>query len=170
MDTEYTAEKIKLSDSWKNKFTVFQKLGGSERSFHDMTSSPEYKALTSKERRIITFNFWAFFFSSLYYFSKKMWAKGAIIMGCGFLWAAILTIIETVLKIAPLPNPVYWTPSAVFCGMMANYDYFRMVYTGEKMWTRLPAFLGTFLGAAGFILLAFIMVILAASQQTIPVS
>src|SRR5690606_170836 len=125
-------------------------------------SSAEYKALGFREKNKISFNILAFLFGPLYYFSKTMWAKGAVILGTTWLLAALLTLVEVVVGVE-LPAVVYWIPSAVICAQLANYDYFRKVMHGEKMWRGMPDISSMPVGAIGFPVVAFLLLIVISS-------
>ena len=151
-----------VSDAWKAKFDILQRIGADEQFIYKAMSSTEYKGLSFKEKYKVSsnvlFNVLAFFFGPLYYFSKKMWAKGAVILGATWGLAALLTLVESVIGIA-LPAVVYWIPSAVICAQLANYDYFRKVMHDEKMWRGLPDILSKPVGAIGFPLVALVLLL-----------
>ncbi|MFC4260364.1 DUF2628 domain-containing protein [Marinobacter lacisalsi] len=147
-----------VSEAWKQKFDILRRIGADEEFIYKAMGSEEYKALGFKEKSKVSFNIWGFLFGSFYYFFKAMWVKGAIILGAMWVLAAFLTLVEAVIGVA-LPAVLYWIPSAVICGQLANYDYFRKVMHDEKIWSGLPGFLAKPAGAIGFPLVAFILLV-----------
>lgn len=147
-----------VSDAWKTKFDILHRIGADDQFIYKAMSSTEYKGLSFKEKNKISFNILAFLFGPFYYFSKTMWAKGAVIIGVTWVLAALLTLVEAVMGVA-LPAVIYWIPSAVICAQLANYDYFRKVIHGEKMWSGLPDILSKPVGAIGFPLVALVLLL-----------
>lgn len=147
-----------VSEAWKVKFDILQKIGADNQFIYKAMGAAEYKSLSFREKNKISFNILAFLFGPLYYFSKTMWAKGAAILGATWVLAALLTLVESVIGVA-LPAVVYWIPSAVICAQLANYDYFRKVMHGETMWGALPNILSKPVGAIGFPLMALILLL-----------
>lgn len=145
-----------VSEAWKTKFDILQKIGADEQFIYKAMGSPEYKGLSFREKNNISFSILAFFFGPFYYFSKAMWAKGAVILGATWVLAALLTLVESVVGVA-LPTVIYWIPSAVICAQLANYDYFRNVMHGEKVWRGLPNIFSKPVGAIGFPLVALVL-------------
>jgi len=130
---------LNVNDSWKQKFRIIEKMGAEEQSIYSLMNSPAFKALSFKEKRMIDFNLWAFFFGPFYYFVKKMWLKGAVLFGGITLLNTLLTIVEIVFDMT-LPPPIYWIPGAVLCAQLANLDYFRFKIHQEMMWKPLALF------------------------------
>lgn len=149
---------LNVSDAWRTKFEILEKIGADEQSIYKAMSSVEYKGLSFKEKQKVNFNILAFFLGPFYYFSKKMWAKGAVILAAIWVLAALLILVEVVVG-ASLPDVLYWIPSAVICAQLANYDYFRHVTHGEKMWRGMPDFLSKPIGAIGFPLVALVLLL-----------
>lgn len=147
-----------VSDAWKTKFDILQKVGADEQFIYKAMSTTEYKRLSFREKNKISFNILAGLFGPFYYFSKTMWAKGAVILGATWILAALLTLVEAVIGVA-LPAVVYWIPSAVICTQLANYDYFRKVLHGEKMWSGLPDIFSKPVGAIGLPLVALVLLL-----------
>lgn len=160
--SERDSNTANVSDAWKTKFDILQKIGADEQFIYKAMSSAEYKALGFREKNKISFNILAFLFGPLYYFSKTMWEKGAVILGTTWLLAALLTLVEVVVGVE-LPAVVYWIPSAVICAQLANYDYFRKVMHGEKMWRGMPDIFSMPVGAIGFPVVAFLLLIVISS-------
>lgn len=147
-----------VSAAWKTKFDILHKIGADDHFIYKAMSSTEFKELSFKEKNKISLNILAFLFGPFYYFSKTMWAKGAVILGATWVLAALLTLVEAVMGVA-LPAVIYWIPSAVVCAQLANYDYFRKVMHGEKMWSGLPDILSKPVGAIGFPLVALVFLL-----------
>lgn len=152
------ARKQELSKSWQHKFDLLEKVGADHQSIYRAMSTEEYKALGFRDKHRIAFNFWAFIFGPLYYFVKKMWAKGLLILACIWLLATALTLVEAALGFG-LPDVVYWMPSAVIYAQLANHDYYRKVMQDETAWPGTPVFftkpLGLAIAPIGAILLLF---------------
>ncbi len=151
----------KLNKTWLARFAIFRKLGLGikEQSLWKIGRSVEYKRLDFKERFKINWNFLGFLFGPLYYFYKKMWARGAVILGASWVLIALLTLFESVAGVS-LPGVFFWTPPAALCASMVNYDYFRHVEHGEKMWRNVPAFLSKPSGVIGFMLAVLTLVVI----------
>jgi len=135
---------LSVSDTWKSKFKVLREAGADYQSFNKYTRSKDFRALSFKERfkmtRKITFNFLAFIFGIFYYFTKKMWLKGAVLAGMISLSNLLLLTIETLANIS-IPVMFYWIPGAAFCMQMASYDYYRHILHQDKMWQPFKIFL-----------------------------
>ena len=129
---------VNVSKAWKRKFSLLEKMGADKHFIFNAMASTEFKALGLWERNKITFNFWAFLFSSVYYFSKSMWAKGSFILGLTWGLATLLTLVEVITGVE-IPLILYWFPPAIMSAQLANYDYYRKVIHGEKMWSGLPS-------------------------------
>ncbi len=126
-----------ISEKWLKKFELLKMIGADKKSYFAATKSPEFKKLSFREKHKINFNWLAFFFGAFYYFSKKMWSKGNIILGSTFLLAGILSLIESAFSFT-FPATIYWIIPASFCSSLANYDYFKFVTEDEKIWKCWP--------------------------------
>jgi len=157
-----------VSDAWKVKFDIFQKIGAGEQFLYKAMNSAEYKQLRFRERNKISFNILAFLFGAFYYFSKKMWVKGAAILGLTWVLATLLTLVEIIIGFE-FPTVAYWIPSSVICAQLANYDYFRKVMYGESMWNGWPSMLSKPVGAIGFPLLALVLLFSIIMLGPVPV-
>jgi len=145
-----------VSEAWNTKFGILKKIGADQQFIYRAMSSSEYKQLSFKER-IKIFNALAFLFGPIYYFSKKMWYKGSIIAGAMLMLAVLLTSVEIVFGVA-LPAIVHQvTPliGSVICAQLADYDYFRKMIHGEKMWGGFPKVFSSPIGAIGFLVVTF---------------
>lgn len=147
-----------IDKKWEEKFEILNKIGSDEAFIYSAMKSDEYNRLSFKEKQKISFNIWAFLFGPLYYFSKKMWAKGSVILGSIWLLASFFTLIESIIGLT-LPNLIYWVPSAVICAQLANYDYFRKVVHDENMWPGLPSIFSKPVGLIGFPVAALILLL-----------
>ncbi|SFT91678.1 DUF2628 domain-containing protein [Halomonas saccharevitans] len=139
MNSEKDTPQEHLSQAWKTKFDLLEKVGADHRSIYKAMGTPEYKALGFRDKQRITFNLWAFVFGPLYYFVKKMWGKGLLIIALTWLLATALTLFEVAVGFS-LPGVVYWIPSAVICAQFANHDYYRKVTKHETAWPATPDF------------------------------
>jgi hypothetical protein len=160
-----------VSEAWNTKFGILKKIGADQQFIYRAMSSSEYKQLSFKERNKISFNVLAFLFGPIYYFSKKMWYKGSIIAGAMWMLAVLLTSVEIVFGVA-LPAIVYWVTSVIglsICAQLADYDYYRKMIHGEKMWGGFPKVFSSPIGAIGFLVvtLASLMFISTLEQTYI---
>lgn len=163
--TPSTSEASNVSDAWRKKFDLFEELGADQKSIYKVMSSAGYKALGFRDKHKLSFNVLAFLFGPLYYFFKKMWAKGLILLAATWVVAALLTLAEAVIG-ATLPDICYWIPSAVICAQFANHDYYRHSTCGEKMWPGMPAILSKPAGIWGAPVFALVLLLGAALVTT----
>ncbi len=147
-------ESLEISESWKDKFKILEKAG----KFTGV-SYENNKSLSASDRRKIGFNILALLFGSLYYFSKKMHYKAAFILGAGFLFSALLTLIETTIDIA-IPSIIYWVVPAAIVASIANYDYFKFMTKNEIMWTGFPPVFSNILGAIGLPVVSLLLLLM----------
>ena len=84
---------LNVSAKWKERFRLIEKAGPFEQGKYQ-----NHKALTPAELRKINFNVLAFLFSGLYYFAKGMPRKALIVLGGGWLFAAVVTVLEAMLN------------------------------------------------------------------------
>lgn len=152
-----------LSKAWQHKFDLLEKVGANHQSIYRAMGTPEYKAMGFRDKQRISFNVWAFLFGPLYYFVKKMWAKGLLILAFIWLLATVFTLVEVALG-TRFPDVVYWIPGAVIFAQLANHDYYRKVMKDEKIWPNVPAFfhkpLGLAIAPIGALILLFGAVLL----------
>ena len=146
--------KYRVSEKWQQRFALLAKIGADEQFIFNAMAGTAFKDLPFKQRQKITFNLLAFFFGPLYYFAKKMWHKGALLLALTWLWSCLVFLAEIALG-TELPGIAYWILPAVICAQLANYDYFRFIAQGEKVWTALPALLRAPPGIIASPLLAF---------------
>ncbi|MFC1484894.1 DUF2628 domain-containing protein [bacterium] len=125
-----------VSEKWKERFEIFEKCGARDGY---KTYSKNFKSLESREVFSIYFNIWAFIFWPYYYFVKKMWHKGFVLLGLPFLVGNIATILEFLIK-KPIPNIIPMGGGVAVCAVMANYDYYRKTVCSEKMWKTFSIF------------------------------
>jgi hypothetical protein len=76
----------------------------------------------------VKFNFWAFFFSSIYYLIKGMWRKALVLIGINLLLVIGLSLFDPAL--ANLAAIVVGALAAT----MANFDYYRKKVLHETFW------------------------------------
>lgn len=157
-----------VSEAWKRKFALLEKLGADKQFILDAQTYSKSKELGFWDRQKISFNFWAFFFGCLYYFSKKMWTKGAFILGVVWAYATLLAIVELVFKFE-IPAAIFWIPSSIICAQIANYDYYRKVIHGEKFWKGLPPLFSKPAGVLGFPLMTLAMLFTVFMFHPVPV-
>lgn len=146
------------SSKWESKFSLFNKLGADSKNIYTIMASPEYKSLKFMDKQGLTFNPFAFILGPLYYFLKKMWFKGAFIVGVTWLYVAILEFITASFNIDIL-QPLFWLPTAIICAQLANIDYYRLVNKDEKIWSCIPNIFSKPLGAIGFPIISLLLVV-----------
>lgn len=156
--------KIDVSPSWLNKFELLNKVEANSKFILSAMQGDKFKKLSLMEKHKISFNWLAFLFSSLYYFSKKMWFKGSFILGTSWVLAGSLTLIEFVLN-AEIPGYVFWVLTGSICANLASYDYYKLKTVNEKIWSGLPSIFEKPVGAIGYLVLAFAFVILSGYIQ-----
>lgn len=161
---------LNVSASWLAKFDILNNIGAGEKSIYKALNNAKFKALPFRERQKIIFNVWAFLFGPLYYFSKKMWHKGAFLIGAAFLLSGLFSLIEMSMGMK-IPDMIYWVIPSVICSQLANYDYFRLKTKGEKIWSGLPEILATPIGAIGFPITCFLLALtalMAFADESVP--
>lgn len=149
------AETIEVSDSWKKRFEILEKMRA-DNGFKDFF---HYDKLSPRDNFKARFNIWAFCFRQFYYFAKKMWLKGAFLFGAGILLNVVFSILESALG-TTFPMFVFHVPSHLVCAMFANYDYYRFCTKQEKMWGGFPKLFSSRIGAIGFLIAALLLLII----------
>ena len=133
---------LDVSDKWKERFRLIERAGpfarGKYQNFHQ---------LTTQERRKIGFNVLAFLFSGLYYLCKGMPQKALILFGGGWLFAAVITILEGIFGFQA-PNSMFWIAPGAAASSLANRDYYQKMLFGERMWPTLSVFANWIAGLA----------------------
>jgi hypothetical protein len=152
---------LNVSEKWKERFRIIEKAGPFERGKYQ-----NQDALTPAERRKINFNVLAFLFSGLYYFCKGMPRKALVFFGGGWIFAAAMTIIESIFNFTA-PNSIFWIAPGAVAASFANRDYYQKMLFGERMWPSL-SILESWIAAITFALLSFGLLI-AAVWWTVPV-
>jgi hypothetical protein len=112
--------KSELSQKWKRVFSLIDKAGG--------VSLPKLRELSIKERMSISFNGWAMIFGPLYYFQKKMWLRGFVLL---FFAGAVITLLDVIrwnllFDEKWLGATVGYGSNAVFASF-ANVDYYKKI-------------------------------------------
>lgn len=156
-----------VSNKWQTKFALLEKVGADKQFIFKAAKAANFKALSFKQRHKISFNLLAFFFGPFYYFGKKMWHKGALLLAMTWLWACLVFIIEISLD-SKFANITYWIVPAAICAQLANYDYFRFITQQEKTWPGLPAIFRSTLGIVSSPLLALVL-LFSLAWQLMPV-
>lgn len=138
-----------LSHAWQIRFALLEKIGVDECFIYPAVKSDAYRALGFKDKLRVSLNPWAFCFDWAYYLCKKMWLKGAFIIGATFLFYTLMTVLDA-LAGGVIPATLFWLPTPIICTQIANYDYYRKVVHNEDIWPGLPAIFSRPAGAAGF--------------------
>jgi hypothetical protein len=128
---------LDVSNKWKRRFNLLQKVGADELSHGMILKSDAYRSLTFRERISANSNFIAFFGSFFYYFFKRMHLKGFVILSFSLLWVAVLSCIEFFTGLG-IPDVVFWCLSSSLCSQFANYDLYRKTFHNETLWRWVP--------------------------------
>jgi hypothetical protein len=125
-------EAPELKPKWRERFDFYDAYGA--------PSSPQfrtaYKALTGRQRRLINFNFFGFFFGPLYFIVLGMWKRGLTLLGI----ALAVSLLEGVFVIATgidIPRPVDFGIDMGFAALSAltvNYSYYLNRVKGNNGW------------------------------------
>ena len=118
-----------LSEKWQLRFAAIEKAGGERTRWWRW---PEAKQLTSKERRLITSNLWAFVFGPFYYLYLGMWRKAITLTLVALVIDLILGMAGDALNV-PVDN-FLWIVSAIMFKQCANVDYFRKTVLKRREW------------------------------------
>ncbi len=132
--TRSDIDSLNVSDTWKKRFHIIERAGPFIKGKYQNITS-----LTTRERRVISFNILAFLFSGLYYLAKGMPKKALVLMGFSWIFSAALTLLETAYHFSA-PNSLYWIPLAVVTSMLANHDYYQKKVCQQDMWPTLNVF------------------------------
>jgi hypothetical protein len=151
---------LNVSEKWKERFRLIEKAGPFERGKYR-----HQETLTPAERRKINFNVPAFLFSAFYYLVKGMPRKAFVIAGCGWLFAALLTILESILNFTA-PSSIFWIVPGAVVASLANRDYYQKMVLHEDMWASLSV-LESWIAATAFAVVSF-GVLFAAIWWTLP--
>lgn len=154
-----------VSDTWERRFDTFKELGVDELGYMKAMKGDKVKALSFSERNKVLLNVWALVFGPFYYIAKKMYFKGAFILGASWLFSALLGMVESFVGIN-LPSVIFWIVPGLFCMQAANVDYYKFVTQEEKIWPQLPEFFSTVAGAVAFPVAAFSIILLSAALST----
>jgi hypothetical protein len=123
----------RLSEKWKFRFDFFEKYGVPNYFVGDVP--PGYrealKALPLGQRRKISVNFYAFFFTFIYYgFFLKLWRQALIILGVVLIVKIIFVLLHNSSSAATAIDFVVW----LYCGMRANGLYYLKRTQGSIGW------------------------------------
>ena len=116
---ETASKRDGLTESWKERFQILDKIDGAYFS--------RAKELSMAERRKVGFRFFALVFSIFYYFAKGMWEKGLLI------WTAYAGL-AIMLGAIGVPDMVTSIAMAAGCASLATGDYYSKVENGERIW------------------------------------
>lgn len=116
---EITSKREGLTESWKKRFEILDKVDGAYFS--------RAKELSMAERWKVGFRFFAFVFSVLYYFAKGMWEKGLLI------WTAY-AVLGIVLGALGVPDMLVAIAMVAACASLATIDYYNKVEHDERIW------------------------------------
>jgi hypothetical protein len=128
---------LDVSNKWKCRFNLLQKVGADKLSHGMILKSDAYRSLTFRERLSVNSNFLAFLGSFFYYFFKRMHLKGFVLLSFSLLWVAILSCVEFFTGLV-IPSITFWILSSVLCSQWANYDMYRKTFHNEILWSWVP--------------------------------
>jgi hypothetical protein len=151
-----TRDSAEAGASWQRRFEILERTGKGESLKAYLGNT---RSLTFGERFTVGFNVWSLLIGPIYYFCKKMWLKGAFLLGVMWTWSAALSLVELAMGRA-LPSVAYYLLMPV-CASLANYDYYRFRVKGERLWGGLPKFFSGKPGAIGFPCLALLVLVVA---------
>lgn len=113
--------RLDVSDKWKERFRVIERAGGPE--------LPNFRDLTTSERRGIQLNWLAFFLGPFYYLAKGLWRQTII-----YVIAAIVCVLTLeVIGLGKISGSVGYGFAAVYA-MRANISYYKKIVLGEAPW------------------------------------
>ncbi|MDR0480087.1 MAG: DUF2628 domain-containing protein [Burkholderiaceae bacterium] len=121
----------RLSEKWKFRFRFFEEYGASAAWKATPESRAAMKAMPVGDRIKIQQNFYAFFFSFIYYaFFLKLWRQAVILIG---IWI-VLAIVMTIFHMPAAVERGFGFAYALFYGMRANPLYYLKRTQGEIGW------------------------------------
>lgn len=112
---------LDVSDRWKRRFRLIEMAGGPD--------CPRMRDLASAERRVIGFNFLAFFFGPFYFLAKGLWRPAVAYP----VLAIALGVMLDMLSRGRLSHGL-GIGFAVIYSMRANVLYYRKTVLGEAPW------------------------------------
>lgn len=167
--TETPKPEINVSKKWEEKFELFEKIDADDKLIRKFFRSPAFRELDRKSRNKLRWNDMAIGLGPFYYFLKRMWLKGAVLLGVVYMLSALLALVGIAVGI-PTPLFLCWLASAFVCGQLGNYDYYRHVRFGDKMWSFMPAFLSTPMGATACAVGPLLLIVALSAATPVPVS
>ncbi|WOB27947.1 MULTISPECIES: DUF2628 domain-containing protein [Xanthomonas] len=114
-------DRFNVSDTWKKRFKVIAKAGG--------TKLPDFRSLSSGERRGINFNWLAFLLGPFYFLAKGLWRQAVVYV---LLAIALATLLELV-GLGQLGRAVGYGFAAIYA-VRANVSYYAKVVQGQAPW------------------------------------
>jgi hypothetical protein len=115
----------------KEQFAVFDRAGEP----NAWGGFPRNNGLTDAERRKISFNLVALVVGGLAYFFKGMPLRGFVFLAALTTLSLAIGPSAMVLNVSPaLPGFALGIGSVVWCGRRLDYDYYRQVVHGERIW------------------------------------
>lgn len=123
---------LHLSAKWQERFAFFDNYGAPGTKEHAIA----YKALSSRKRTVIEFNFIAFFFGPIYFFVLGLWRKNLTLLGIAITTSILIAGIEIFTGFI-LPNALIVGISGGFStlySMTANYGYYLECKKSSRSW------------------------------------
>jgi hypothetical protein len=113
--------RLDISDKWKARFRAIEAAGGPD--------LPNFRDLPMSDRRIIQFNWIAFFFGPFYYLAKGLWRQAVVYV----LLAIACVLIMEAIGLGKFGRAVGYGFAAVYA-MRANLSYYKKLVLGEAPW------------------------------------
>jgi hypothetical protein len=114
-----------LSESWKGKFCLIEKAGG--------TKLNKINELSFRERMKVNFNILAFLFCPFYYVFKGMWKKGLSLFAICAVVVIVLSIPLDLAGLEKVSDSLGVGVGYVFA-TRANIDYYKKMILGKNGW------------------------------------
>jgi hypothetical protein len=113
--------RLDISDKWKSRFRAIERAGGPD--------LPKFRDLPISDRRMVQFNWIAFFLGPFYYVAKGLWRQAAV-----YVLIAIACILALdAVDLRRLGRAVGYGFAAVYA-IRANISYYRKLVLGKAPW------------------------------------
>ncbi|MGF7120553.1 DUF2628 domain-containing protein [Rhodococcus sp. AG1013] len=119
-----------LDDKWRLRFQFFHEHGWQGLLKPNRAYQEALKALSYRQRNILTFNGFAFFFGVFYMMHLGMWRKAVTLFVVGVALGAVSLLLD-------LPNPLDVGLTFGLCGYIAtraNTLYYEFRVLGRHTW------------------------------------
>lgn len=113
--------RLDVSETWKRRFYIIERAGGAD--------LPNGRHLSFGDRRVVNFNFFAFFFGPFYYLAKGLWRQA-------ILYTLLAVGISLLLELVGMGHATHFLGygfAAVYA-MRANTSYYRKALLDDAPW------------------------------------